>query len=120
MQYEFTRIDCSLLIDQNISYRLKDKLSVLFTAVAHTKSIDLVDADDLQIWNFARKSGAVILTQDSDFNDLCELKGWPPKIIWMRCGNRSTAELLEIIRQSAAAIRSFVADTTSGLMEIYK
>lgn len=114
------RIDCKVLIDQNLSYRLTSRLTTLFTNVAHIKTLGLADADDAQIWNFAHESGFIILTQDSDFNDLCELKGWPPKIIWLRCGNRSTTELLEIIQQSATAIQSFLADASSGLMEIYK
>ncbi len=120
MQFDIPSINCSILIDQNISFRLKDKLHAMFAQVTHLKTVGLIDADDLQIWNFARQNNLIILTQDAGFNDINELKGWPPKVIWLRCGNRSTTELVEILRQSAAAIQLFVEDEKSGLLEIYK
>ncbi len=120
MQYDLSVIAVKVLIDQNISFRLKIKLSALFEYVEHIKSIGFTDKDDLEIWNFARKENYFIITQDADFNDINELKGWPPKIIWLRCGNQATGELLNILLKSKAAIKQFAEDSSSGLLEIYK
>ncbi len=120
MQFELPFIRCKLLIDQNISFRLAAKLGALFAQVTHVKTAGFLDAQDFQIWNFARENDFIILTQDADFNDLTTLKGWPPKIIWLRCGNRNTPDLLDILRRSATAIQLFVEDEKSGLLEIYQ
>ena len=33
-----------------------------------------------------------IVTLDADFADLSLLRGQPPKVIWLRCGNSTVAE----------------------------
>ena len=45
-------------------------------------------ADDLAIWNYAKEQGFVIVTKDSDFHELSLVFGNPPKVIWLKCGNK--------------------------------
>jgi len=59
-----------LLLDQNISFRVSRLLSGTFEHVQQIKEIGLVDASDLEIWNYAYKNDFVIVTFDSDFVDL--------------------------------------------------
>lgn len=68
-----------LLFDQNLSYKLIDKLSDVFPGSSHVKFHDLSLTDDITIRNFALKEGFTIITQDSDFYDLAMLIGSPQK-----------------------------------------
>jgi predicted nuclease of predicted toxin-antitoxin system len=47
-------------------------------------------ADDHEVWNYAQTNGFTIVTRDSDYNELLVLRGFPPKVIWIRRGNCST------------------------------
>ncbi|WP_367241693.1 DUF5615 family PIN-like protein [uncultured Fluviicola sp.] len=79
-----------LIFDQNISHRILKILSGHFTGSTSVKTENLIDSSDKAIWEFAKKSNYIIVTQDSDFNDLNSLYGFPPKIIWIRTGNLRT------------------------------
>jgi predicted nuclease of predicted toxin-antitoxin system len=79
-----------LLFDQNISYRILKKLSDFYSGSSHVKSEGLMNASDIEIWEFAKMNHFIIVTQDSDFNDLYLLKGFPPKILWFQTSNLRT------------------------------
>jgi len=79
-----------------------------------------MNAPDFEIWEFAKKNGLVIVTQDSDFNDLNSLYGFPPKIIWIRTGNLKTMEIADILRNYSKDIDNFIDDNNFGCFEILK
>ncbi|MCC5804684.1 MAG: DUF5615 family PIN-like protein [Opitutales bacterium] len=56
----------------------------------------LRDADDLTIFERARSEDVVFITKDSDFVSLVEVRGAPPKVIVLRCGNTTNQRLREI------------------------
>ncbi len=58
------------------------------------------DAEDLEIFNKAKKANAVVMTKDSDFVSLLERFDSPPKIIWLTCGNTSNANLKIILSKT--------------------
>lgn len=69
------------------------------------RDLGLREAKDLPIFEAARAAGAVVMTKDSDFVELLQRLGPPPKLLWVMCGNTSNARLREILsRQLAAAI----------------
>jgi len=76
-----------LLFDQNLSFKLPQRLKEIFTNSAQVRVLGLDKADDRIIWNYARNSGYVIVTLDSDFANMSALYGFPPKVIWLHCGN---------------------------------
>lgn len=84
-----------LLFDQNLSYRLVGALTEVFPGSAHVRLLGMERADDETIWHFAKANGFTIVTQDSDFNERSLLFGYPPKVIWLKCGNASTDRVLE-------------------------
>ncbi len=55
---------------------------------------------DRVVFLAARMAGSVILSKDSDFCDLQRLLGPPPKIIWLRCRNRSNDQMKEFLFQT--------------------
>ena len=110
-----------VLIDQNISFRIVSQISDLFPGVSHVKSLGLIDAKDFDIFMFARKEGfQAILTQDEDFYAHLLEHGTPPKIIWIRTGNCTTALLSEVLHRNAAIIFSFFEDDNADCLEIFK
>ena len=79
----------TLLFDQNLSHRLVPALGDLFPGAVHVRLLGMAEADDLTIWDHAKAHNLVIVTQDSDYSDWNKLRGAPPKIVWLRCGNAS-------------------------------
>ena len=108
-----------LLFDQNISYKIVSLLASNYSVVTTVKSENLIDALDRQIWEFAKKNDFIIVTQDSDFNDLTQLLGFPPKVIWIRTGNLTTQQIAEIFNQKIDEIENFSKDNEHGCLEIF-
>jgi predicted nuclease of predicted toxin-antitoxin system len=75
--------------------------------------------DDRRIWDYAAQHQFVIVTRDSDYNDLSMLLGFPPKVIWIRRGNCSTQTIELILRNSAPIIQEFDQTDTIGLITLY-
>lgn len=101
-----------LLFDQNLSPVLVEDLHDLFPGSAHTEALGLARADDISIWDYARENGFAIVTKDADFSERVVLYGSPPKVIWIRRGNCSTAEIAEILRRNLAEIEAAAKDET--------
>lgn len=107
-----------LIFDQNISHRILKELPIRFSYSTSVKSEGLINANDKEIWEFAQKSNLTIVTQDSDFNDLNAVYGYPPKIVWLRLGNLSTAQIASIILSQEQEILDFIKDKAYGCFEI--
>jgi len=107
------------LFDQNISHRILKLLPEEFNGSTSIKNEGLINAPDKKNWKFAKQNNYIIVTQDSDFNELNSLFGYPPKIIWIRTGNFKTQEIVEIIKNYFTEIKSFVDDKRYGCFEIY-
>jgi len=107
-----------LLIDQNLSYRLITSLKDLFTEIIHIKELSLEKASDEDIWKYAKENGFVIVTKDSDFNDLAVLRGFPPKIIWMQKGNCSTDDIIRLLTENHQLIIEFGEDKQNSILMI--
>lgn len=79
----------------------------------------MINASDFEIWEFAKKFGFTIVTQDSDFNDINLVYGFPPKIIWLKTGNMRTDDIAQVISQLESQIGEFIKDKEIGCFEIY-
>lgn len=58
----------------------------------------------------------VIVSKDSDFRQLAFLMGPPPKTMWLRVGNRSTAEIAAFLRSSADVITRSASSDEEALL----
>jgi predicted nuclease of predicted toxin-antitoxin system len=61
----------------------------------------------------------VVTTLDKDFADMSLLRGAPPKIIWLRCGNATVAEVERLLRANLQEIQKFETNTNVSLLEIW-
>lgn len=100
------------LIDHNLPARLKQN----YHGSLHVTDVGLERSDDDVIWEFARDHGYMILTKDSDFQHLAARYGPPPKVLWLRVGNRRTTELSAILLSYQHDISSFESDPMAGLL----
>jgi predicted nuclease of predicted toxin-antitoxin system len=108
-----------LLFDQNLSFRLCEAIADLFPESNHVGLSGLSEADDRQVWNHAKADGFAIVSQDVDFAEMAALLGSPPKVIWLRTGNQSTAATSTLLRRHAELIVAFGNDDGAACLEIY-
>jgi predicted nuclease of predicted toxin-antitoxin system len=93
-------------------------LSEQFGECIHVNKTNLSKpAKDTDIWNYAAANGYIIVTQDSDFLNLFETRGYPPKIILLRIGNIGRKEAAEILIQAKFSIED-LEKNNYGLLEI--
>jgi predicted nuclease of predicted toxin-antitoxin system len=108
-----------LLFDQNLSYKLCDRLADLFPDSSQVRLAGLDAADDRAIWELAKANGFTIVSQDADFADMAALYGPPPKVVWLRCGNQTNAFIEKLFRSHAEAVAAFEQDAGAACWELY-
>ena len=91
-------------------------LSNVFPDSAHVRDLGMAEAQDREIWDHARHSGFAIVSKDNDFQQMSFVFGAPPKVIWIRRGNCSVAEIEEILRTNASRILGFDEDEESSYL----
>ncbi len=94
-----------LLFDQNLSHRLARALEDLFP-------------DSLHVWDYARQHGFVIVSKDADFHQRSFVFGAPPKVVWVRLGNCSTADVERLLRHRSRVIEAFGADEELAFLSL--
>lgn len=99
-----------LLLDHNLPPYLIGTLADICPGSAHVRSVGLDRADDEPVWLYAQEHGYAIISKDTDFYQLSVLRGHPPKVIWLRCGNCSTKEIEHILKKHLGAIKHFERD----------
>ena len=110
-----------LLFDQNISFRVANRLKTNFPGCRQVRELQLENLSDREIWNFAKEKQYTIVSFDADFYDFVTLYGHPPKIIWLRIGNTSTENLIKVLQNHTDIIKTFVQDknySAIGCLEI--
>ena len=95
-----------LLFDHNLSPRLVSRLADLFPESTHLYTLGMDRDADCEVWIYAQSNDFTIVTRDGDYNELLVLRGFPPKIVWIRRGNCSTAVIEEILRSHVADIQA--------------
>ncbi len=87
-----------IILDAHIPPSLANWISETYNIETYSASfLKLQNADDLEIFEFAKQKNAIIITKDDDFLILIEKFGSPPKIIWLTCGNTSKERLKNIL-----------------------
>jgi predicted nuclease of predicted toxin-antitoxin system len=107
-----------LLFDHNLSPRLVLILADLYPNSQHVFPLQMDQDDDRLIWDYALQNDYTIVTRDSDYNDLSLVRGFPPKVIWIRRGNCSTKEIEAILRSSTHDIHEFFQNPSLGILTL--
>ena len=109
-----------LLFDENLSYRLVRLVASKYSGSEQVKRLGLLQGTDSAIWHYARQHGYCIVTQDEDFAEMSALRGAPPRVLLLRAGNYSTAELADLLLERASLITSeLAADSETYCLTLY-
>ena len=108
-----------LLFDHNLSPALVNRLKDLYPESNHVYHLGLDRVPDIEVWDYARQNDFLIVTKDADFSELSLLKGFPPKIIWIRRGNCKTADIEEILRSHYDDIQILNNDNLLGVLTLF-
>jgi predicted nuclease of predicted toxin-antitoxin system len=107
-----------LLLDANISPRLKVRLRDIYPNATHVFDCGDIAENDQLIWAFARANSMVIVSKDHDFRSMSFVFGPPPQVILVRMGNASTAQVERALRRNHAEIRDFLTSAHKALLVI--
>ena len=107
-----------LLFDENLSPRLVAGLSDVFPESVHVRDVGLSRATDAAIWRYARDHKLAIVSKDSDFHQVSFVRGAPPKVIWIRRGNCTTADVETLLRSNRTEILAFEAEGDAAFLAL--
>ncbi|RZM77135.1 DUF5615 family PIN-like protein [Leptolyngbya iicbica] len=107
-----------LLFDENLSPKLTSRLSDRFPDSLHVRDIGMKATVDSLVWDYAKAHDLMIVSKDADMHDLSLALGNPPKVIWIRLGNCSTAQVEDLLRQHYQVIVQFYQDATVSLLAL--
>ena len=99
-----------LLLDQNISFRIVNKIQDIYPGSRQVRELGLENSKDSFIWTYAKQNEYCIVTFDADFYDLGLVKGSSPKVIWLRLGNTSTQNIEKVLRSNFDLIHTFLTE----------
>ena len=108
-----------LLFDQNLSPRLVQRLSDLYADSAHVSTLGLDQAADSEVWEYARAHDFIIVSKDTDFSEMSVVRGYPPKVVWIRRGNCSIREIEEILRRDQELLAELAQNQDLGILLLY-
>lgn len=104
------------LFDQNLSFRLVTTLADLCPGSAHVRTLGMEKQEDDKVWAYARQTGVVLVSKDSDFLERGLLYGPPPKVIYLALGNCTTRRIEELLRASHNRVVAFGTNPDEGVL----
>ena len=107
-----------LLLDENLPARLVSFLTAEVPGSTHVSEVGLSSSDDEELWRYAREHGFTLISKDVDFHQMSFLRGFPPKVVWIRRGNCSVQEIEVLLLSSTDVLREFVASDDASVLVV--
>lgn len=105
------------LIDAQLPPALSHWLIQLGHEAEHVDDLGLRDAEDFEIWDYAFRKEAIIVTKDEDFAERVARTTSGPVIVWLRIGNATNRALMLWLAPRWAEITELL-DTGNRLIEV--
>jgi predicted nuclease of predicted toxin-antitoxin system len=105
-----------LLLDENLSDKILPAIADFFPESTHVKAVRLTQCSDHEVAEWAGRNDFTIVSKDTDFYQRSVVFGAPPKFIWLRVGNCSTALIVEALRSHHALINEFITSATESVL----
>lgn len=93
-------------------------MKTVFPGSAHVNTLGMSRASDIEIWNVAKQRALAVVTIDVDFVELSLIKGFPPKIVWLRRGNSTTKEIEKLLKIIKDVIFDFLKNTSNCCLQL--
>ena len=98
-----------LLFDENLPPRLARDLGHVFPGSTSVAELGLTGQSDRELATAAIQRGLTVVTKDRDLPNFAALLVEPLKVVWLRTGNCSVADLRSILLAHANLIVSLAA-----------
>jgi predicted nuclease of predicted toxin-antitoxin system len=108
-----------LLLDENLSRRVIPAIADAYLESSQIALLGMESVADGGVWEYAKREGYILVTQDSDFHDLSALYGHPPKVIWLKCGNQPRRRVVEILLSIRDDVHAFANNPDLSCLEVY-
>ncbi|GAC1662820.1 MAG: hypothetical protein NVS9B4_16910 [Candidatus Acidiferrum sp.] len=59
---------------------------------------------------YAKQNGFTVVSKDSDFEHRSVFFGFPPKVIWVRASNSTSAEVESLLRVAVSVVTRFIQE----------
>lgn len=86
------------VVDAQLPPALAEFLTDEGHVAEHVFAVALTQAADREIWDYAARVGAVIVTKDEDFAARRAVTQTGPQILWLRIGNTTTPQVVSRVR----------------------
>ena len=107
-----------LLFDENLAPRLVLALADSYPNSAHVYHVGLQGLSDTAVWAYAAAGEYLLVTKDEDFHRLSVLRGSPPKVVWIRLGNCSTADVARLLRSRLEQVAAFASHEEAAFIAL--
>ena len=108
-----------LLLDENVSRRIVPLLVTDYPETSQVALLGLERASDSEIWQYAKVNGFTIVTKDADFYDMSLVLGSPPRVIWLKGGNATKAEVARVLLEGRESIEMALGAGGVDCVEVY-
>ncbi len=85
------------LVDAQLPPGLARRLTMRDYPAEHVNRVDLGIASDRDVWRYAARAVAALVTKDEDFATLAGQEPVGPQVVWIRVGNISNDALWRAI-----------------------
>src|SRR3989442_8950697 len=92
------------VVDVNLPPRLCGMLRGHNHEAVHLQDLGMLQADDEQVWDLAKRGNWIVTSKDSDFCDWALLRGPPPQVLHIGTGNLSNEHLIQLLVSAWAEI----------------
>src|SRR5688572_20671458 len=107
-----------LIFDQNLSPAIPRHLRTEFPACVHVRDQGLAEAADSQILDAADDLGLIVVSEDEDLSRLAASRRSASKVVWIKLGNCTTRQVVELLRSHRERINAFAADLSASVLEL--
>jgi predicted nuclease of predicted toxin-antitoxin system len=115
-------LDWEIWLDNHISPIIAKWLKDEFGFEAKSSyTLHLEKLSDYEIYNRAKNKGnVIIISKDSDLDQIISLYGSPPKLIVLQTGNCDNKILYTILRKDLQKAIRFLIDFNKDIIEIFQ
>ena len=97
------------VIDNQLPVALARWLAARGHVAEHALELNLAQAPDRLLWQYAAQHEATIVTKDEDFVQMVTLRPEQVSVVWLRLGNCRTSALLAVMESAIPAIETQLA-----------